>query len=90
MGHGYAGGGAAALANPRLSGLWVSVEARGIERLPRDHAGDETANSRRERRLYGIDVADAAHAINKDLLYKLRVDGNPLPLEVDPSKWTSG
>jgi uncharacterized protein len=41
-------------------------------------------------RLYNINVADAAHAINKDLLYKLRVDGNPLPLEVDPSKWTAG
>jgi hypothetical protein len=24
------------------------------------------------------------------LLYKLRVDGNPLPLEVDPSKWPTG
>jgi predicted TIM-barrel fold metal-dependent hydrolase len=40
-------------------------------------------------RLYNINVADASHAINKDLLYKLRVDGNPLPLEVDPSKWSA-
>ena len=41
-------------------------------------------------RLYNINVADVSHAIDKDLLYKLRVDGNPLPLEVDPSKWTAG
>ena len=41
-------------------------------------------------RLYNINVTDASHAIDLDLLYKLRVDGNPLPLEVDPSKWTAG
>jgi len=41
-------------------------------------------------RLYNIDVADASRAISKDLLYKLRVDGNPLPLEVDPSTWAPG
>jgi hypothetical protein len=41
-------------------------------------------------RLYNINVADASRAISKDLLYKLRVDGNPLPLEVDPSTWAPG
>jgi len=38
-------------------------------------------------RLFGIDVAAARRAIDTDLLYKLRTDGNPLPLEVDPSTW---
>ena len=41
-------------------------------------------------RLYNINIADASRAISKDLLYKLRVDGNPLTLEVDPSTWTAG
>ena len=30
-------------------------------------------------RIFGIDIAAARHAIEGDLLYKLREDGNPLP-----------
>jgi predicted TIM-barrel fold metal-dependent hydrolase len=41
-------------------------------------------------RLYNIDIASASRAISNDLLYKLRIDGNPLPQEVDPSTWTPG
>ena len=41
-------------------------------------------------RLYNIDIAAASRAISTDLLYKLRIDGNPLPREVDPSAWKSG
>jgi len=40
-------------------------------------------------RLYNIDIAAARRQISSDLLYKLRVDGNRLPREVDPSTWTS-
>lgn len=41
-------------------------------------------------RLFGIDIPAASRAIDDDLLYKLRKDGNPLPLEVDPSTWRAG
>jgi predicted TIM-barrel fold metal-dependent hydrolase len=41
-------------------------------------------------RLYGIDLTAARRAIDSDLLHKLRSDGNPLPLEVDPSTWQPG
>lgn len=41
-------------------------------------------------RLYGIDIAAASRAVSKDLLYKLRQDGNPLPREVDPAAWKPG
>jgi uncharacterized protein len=41
-------------------------------------------------RLFDIDIAAASHAISSDLLYKLRMDGNPLPLEVDPKSWSPG
>lgn len=38
-------------------------------------------------RLYAIDLAAATRAMDQDLLFKLRKDGNPLPVEVDPSSW---
>ena len=41
-------------------------------------------------RLYNIDIAAASRAISTDFLYKLRIDGNPLPREVDPSAWAAG
>jgi predicted TIM-barrel fold metal-dependent hydrolase len=41
-------------------------------------------------RLYKIDIAAAKRDIATDLLYRLRMDSNPLPREVDPSAWTSG
>jgi uncharacterized protein len=41
-------------------------------------------------RLFDIDIAAASRAISNDLLYKLRMDGNPLPLEVDPKSWSAG
>jgi uncharacterized protein len=41
-------------------------------------------------RLYNIDIAAARRDISSDLLYRLRMDGNPLPREVDPSSWTAG
>ena len=50
LGHRYAGGGTAALADPGLSSLWVSGAARGIEGIPGNHARGKTANSRRQRR----------------------------------------
>jgi uncharacterized protein len=34
-------------------------------------------------RLFAIDVAAARKAIAADVLYRLRIDGNPLPIEVD-------
>jgi uncharacterized protein len=40
-------------------------------------------------RLFSIDIAAASRAISGDLLYKLRMDGNPLPLEVDPKSWSA-
>jgi uncharacterized protein len=39
-------------------------------------------------RLYGINLESATRAISQDLLYKLRIDGNPLRREVDPGSWT--
>ena len=41
-------------------------------------------------RLFNIDITAASRAISNDLLYKLRMDGNPLPLEVDPKSWSAG
>jgi predicted TIM-barrel fold metal-dependent hydrolase len=41
-------------------------------------------------RLYQIDLPAARRAVQSDLLYRLRTDGNPLPLEVDPSSWKAG
>jgi predicted TIM-barrel fold metal-dependent hydrolase len=41
-------------------------------------------------RLYGINIESATRAIAEDLLYRLRIDGNPLPREVDPAAWTPG
>jgi hypothetical protein len=49
--------------------------------VKRQILGENTA------RLYGIDIPAATRAVDQDLLYKLRQDGNPLPLEVDPSTW---
>lgn len=49
--------------------------------VKRQILGENTA------RLYGIDIPAATRAVDQDLLYKLRRDGNPLPLEVDPSTW---
>lgn len=37
-------------------------------------------------RLFKIDVKDAKKAVENDLLYKLREDGNPLPVVVDINK----
>jgi hypothetical protein len=50
----------------------------------RTDAGQLTA------RLFDIDITAASRAISNDLLYKLRMDGNPLPLEVDPKSWSAG
>jgi len=38
-------------------------------------------------RLFGIDIAAARASEEKDLLYRLRRDQNPLPKQVDPSSW---
>jgi hypothetical protein len=37
-------------------------------------------------RLFKIDIKSARQAAERDLLYKLREDGNPLPTTVDPRK----
>src|SRR5262245_48990703 len=37
-------------------------------------------------RVFGIDIKAAKKAVENDLLYKLRQDGNPLPVTVDTSK----
>lgn len=41
-------------------------------------------------RLYSIDVASTSREISRDLLYRLRMDANPLPQEVDPTTWPPG
>lgn len=41
-------------------------------------------------RLYNIDISAAKQAISTDLLYRMRIDGNPLPREVDPASWKPG
>lgn len=64
------------------------VEARGYPTLTpaikRKILGENAA------RLYGIDIATARRDISSDLLYRLRIDGNPLPREVDPAAWKAG
>jgi predicted TIM-barrel fold metal-dependent hydrolase len=37
-------------------------------------------------RVFNIDIKAAKKAVEGDLLYKLRMDGNPLPVTVDTSK----
>lgn len=37
-------------------------------------------------RIFNIDIKAAKKAVENDLLYKLRMDGNPLPVTVDTSK----
>lgn len=37
-------------------------------------------------RVFNIDIKAAKRAVESDLLYKLRMDGNPLPVTVDTSK----
>ncbi|MGO9512844.1 MAG: amidohydrolase family protein [Steroidobacteraceae bacterium] len=38
-------------------------------------------------RLFNIDISAVRRAIENDLLYRLRMDGNPLPTVVDPATW---
>ena len=40
--------------------------------------------------LFRIDIPATRRAVEKDLLYKLRMDGNPLPTVVDPASWNAG
>ena len=44
----------------------------------------EAAFIRNAVRIFGIDVAAARQAMEGDLLYKLRDDGNPLPAGAAP------
>jgi hypothetical protein len=37
-------------------------------------------------RVFKIDIKTAKKAVENDLLYKLRMDGNPLPVTVDTNK----
>lgn len=41
---------------------------------------------RNAARVFGIDIKAAKKAVESDLLYKLRQDGNPLPVTVDTNK----
>jgi uncharacterized protein len=41
-------------------------------------------------RLFNIDIAAVRRDMQGDLLYRLRMDGNPLPVPVDPASWPNG
>jgi hypothetical protein len=41
-------------------------------------------------RLFKIDIPTVRRAIEDDLLFKPRMDGNPLPTPVDPAAWSAG
>jgi predicted TIM-barrel fold metal-dependent hydrolase len=41
-------------------------------------------------RLFSIDIPAVRRDMEGDLLYRLRVDGNPLPAPVDPASWPAG
>jgi predicted TIM-barrel fold metal-dependent hydrolase len=41
-------------------------------------------------RLFNIDMAAVRRDVEGDLLYRLRMDGNPLPVPVDPASWPAG
>ena len=48
--------------------------------------GKEKMMCHNAARVFKIDIKAAKKAVESDLLYKLRMDGNPLPLTVDTSK----
>jgi uncharacterized protein len=48
--------------------------------------GKEKMMCHNAARVFNIDIKAAKKAVESDLLYKLRMDGNPLPVTVDTSK----